>query len=182
MPSVASLSARVMPDGQGRHFRAAGLAVNTAAAEGAEHAVLRRHRAVPAGRVGCRVPEDVTRPVGHGLKLGTLLLAGAAQLAEHAASHMSAPQKKYGSMMFVVDTDPASAVHMITAPGEYGAPTSTAIVAIACLSQKSGAWSRPRRRCARNRRIRAASRCLYSGSCLSSFSRCCCSADRFRYW
>src|SRR5258707_4146725 len=43
------------------------------------------------------------------------------------------PVRPPRSMMLVVGTFPVSAVHRLTGPGEYGAPTSTARVATHCL-------------------------------------------------
>src|SRR5258708_6768175 len=48
-------------------------------------------------------------------------------------SSRTGPVRPPRSMMFVVGTLPVSAAHRLSAPGAYGAPTSTASVAISCL-------------------------------------------------
>src|SRR5260221_4002296 len=49
-------------------------------------------------------------------------------------SSRTGPVRPPRSMMFVDDTLPVSAAHRLSAPGAYGAPTSTASVAISYLA------------------------------------------------
>jgi hypothetical protein len=91
LPSSASLSARIGPYRESRDFAAVELAGDTAAAEGAEHAVQRRGgRTVTAGRISGRDAPRIPRRVLQRHQVIAVLLPRAAEVTEQAAPSAAA--------------------------------------------------------------------------------------------